>query len=162
MKALLLIDIQKGLTKRDLFEKERFIRTVNQAIEKYRRNGDRIIFFQHENKQLVKGRTDWEIDERISVQKTDWVFSKTQADAFSNPELTDSLKEKGITDVLVGGLVSHGCVSYTCKGGLAKDFCVSLLKGGHTCWNADAEKKVEETENKLTALGVDIYDIDQK
>ena len=160
MKALLLIDIQKGLTKRALYNKELFLNTVNTAIEKYRENNDQIIFVQHQNNQLVPNTAEWEIDESISIDKKDKIFSKDKGDAFTNQALISFLKENNIDDILVGGLVSHGCVMYTCRGGLEKGFNITLLKNGHTCWNADAKIKIKNTEDTLRQLGVSVLHID--
>ena len=159
MKALLLIDIQKGLTKRDLYNKEQFINTVNKAIEKYKADNNPVIFVHHQNKQLVPNTADWEIDDSITVGKNDKIYFKDKGNAFTNKELVGFLKENNITDILVGGLVTHGCVKHTCKGGLEKGFNISLLKGAHSCWNKDAKDKIKDTESFLYGMGVDIVDI---
>ncbi|MEX1378378.1 MAG: isochorismatase family protein [Eubacteriales bacterium] len=159
MKALLLIDIQKGLTNRNLYCKELFIKTINETIEKYRANNNQIIFVQHQNNQLVPNTADWEIDDNISVDKSDKFFYKDKGNAFTNQELVSFLKESNINDLLVGGLVSHGCVNHTCKGGIENGFKISLLKNGHSCWNKDAREKIESTELALYGMGVNIVDI---
>jgi len=160
MKALLVIDVQKGLTARKLFEKDRFIETINRAIARFKENKDPVVFVQHQNKQLVINTENWEIDARILVERTDWVFDKTEGDAFSNPGLAEKLQQHGISDVVVAGLVTHGCVSYTCKGGVKRGFTISLLRGAHTCWNADAKEKIMQTEKALVDLGVKVIDIE--
>lgn len=160
MKALLLIDIQKGLTKRNLYSKELFVNTVNTAIEKYRENNDQIIFVQHQNNQLVPNTADWQIDGDIRIDIKDKIFSKDKGNAFTNQELVSFLSENNIDDVLIGGLVSHGCVMYTCRGGLENGFNIKLLKNGHSCWNADAKIKIKNTEDALSQLGVSVLHID--
>ena len=158
MKALLAIDIQRGLTDRKLFQKELFLEAVNNAIDEYRKNGDAIIFVQHENKQLVKGTDDWLLDERLHSEAGDKYFGKTNADAFSVKELRDFLDSNEIKDVLVCGLVSHGCISYTVKGGLGLGYDMSLLKNGHTNWNKDAAVKISSAEKTLSDLGAGIIE----
>jgi len=160
MKALLLIDIQKGITRRGLYNKEPFTRTVNRAIEKYREKNCLIIFVQHENKHLSVGSDDWKIDESILVNKDNKIFSKQKGDAFSNIELVECLKQNEIKEILVGGLVSHGCIKHTCMGGVNNGYDISLIKGGHSCCNNDAEEKIKETEHFLQNLGVNIISIE--
>ena len=158
MKALLAIDIQQDLTNRKLYKKELFLETVNSAIDEYRKNGDLIIFVQHENNQLVKGTGGWELEESLHTNDLDSYFGKAKADAFSSKELREFLDVNGIKDVLVCGLVSHGCVACTVKGGLSLGYNMSLLKDGHTNWQKDAAGKVSSTEEKLAGMGVKILE----
>ena len=159
MRALLLIDIQKGLTARSLYEKENFINTVNDAIQIYRSTNDLIVFVQHENKQLVYGTKDWKIDNRIMINTKDKVFAKTKGDAFSNEDLVSFLKEQNVVEVLIGGLVTHGCIRHTCLGGIKADFSISLLKGGHSNWEKDAMDKIIKTEKSLTESDIEVIEL---
>jgi nicotinamidase-related amidase len=159
MKALLLVDIQKGLTnKKGLYNDLLFFETVNFAVEKYRDFGYSIIFIQHNNKQLINGTTDWEIDSRINKMHTDHVLHKQYGNAFEKTELKLILENKNIQEILVCGLVSHGCVKSTCIGGLSEGFETNILANGHTNWNKDAEIKISSTESELSRLGVKIID----
>ena len=155
MRALILIDIQNGLTKENtLYNESIFFDTVNSAIKAYRDSSFKIVFVQHNNKKLKTGSSDWEIDNRIDKQENDCVIQKKHGNAFQNTDLKKTLDADGINSITVCGLVSHGCVKATCTGGLAAGFETSLLKNGHTNWNKDAEHKILETENELTKTGV--------
>jgi len=156
MKALLIIDVQNGLTSRKLYKKELFFDTINEAIESARSDGDTVIFVQHINKQLDPKIYSGNIDIRLRKQDDDPVFSKTKGDAFSSPDLVKKLQTLGISDIAVAGLVSHGCVMHTCQSGLKLGYSISLLHNGHTCWNTNAEEKIVTTESKLKILGVNI------
>ncbi len=66
MRALILVDIQSGLTqKKTLFRKGAFMDTANATIKSFRDSHSKIIFVQHNNKQLVSGSPDWKIDSQI-------------------------------------------------------------------------------------------------
>ena len=156
MKALLLIDIQSGLTERNLYQRDAFFTRINQAITTFRNAGDMIIFVRHENAQLVKGSAAWQIDAQINADIQDYYFGKTHANAFSNKEIIRLLKDHDISEVVIGGLVSHGCVAYTCTGAVEMGLNTSLLNSGHTCWNKDADAKILQTETKLSELGIKI------
>lgn len=156
MKTLLLVDIQKGLTIRSLYEKEMFIATINKAIPIFRENSDLVIFVQHENKQLIPKTENWEIDDNLNMQSSDVTFSKQKGDAFSNKDLVDYLNAKEISDITVGGLVTHGCIRHTCLGGFKLGFNVSLLESGHSNWAEDAKEKIEKTEITLKEAGIKI------
>lgn len=160
MKALILIDIQNGLTKKKILHNERvFLDSVNSAIKAYRDSDFKIIFVQHNNNQLKNGSSDWEIDSRIDKQENDSVIQKKHGNAFQDTDLKATLAGFEINSITVGGLVSHGCVKATCLGGLSEGFEISLLKNGHTNWNKDAETKILETERELIKNGVIIKDI---
>ncbi len=160
MKALLLIDIQNGLTKKKrLFHENLFFNTINTAIKTFRDSDSKIIFVQHNNKPLQNGTPDWDIDSRIDKHDNDYAIQKRHGNAFQNSNLEDTLLELGIDSITVCGLVSHGCVKETCLGGLEAGFNTSLLKNGHTNWNRNAEILVSETEKDLENIGVTIYDL---
>lgn len=160
MKTLILIDIQNGLTKaKRLFQEDLFIETINYAIEEYRKSGLKVIFVQHNNNQLQRGTSAWEIDQRVDKRENDLIIQKTHGNAFQDTDLIKVLTEFGTKQITVGGLVSHGCVKATCLGALAEGFETSLLKNGHTNWNKDAKEKIEQTENELQGAGVKIIDI---
>ncbi|GAF99431.1 unnamed protein product, partial [marine sediment metagenome] len=115
MKALLLVDIQEGLTKRkNLYNASCFIETVNYAISRYRKLGNLVIFIQHNNKQLIYGESDWEIDKRIDKRNEDITLQKQHGNAFEKTELKSILENENIKEILVCGLVSHGCIKLTC------------------------------------------------
>jgi len=160
MRALVLIDIQNGLTeKKTLYNERIFFGTINFAINAYRDSDSKIIFVQHNNNKLRKGSSDWEIDNRIDKQENDCVIQKKHGNAFRDTALKTTLADFGINSITVGGLVSHGCVKATCLGGLSEGFEISLLKNGHSNWNKDADFKMLETENELIKNGVIIKEI---
>lgn len=158
MKALVLIDIQIGLTKRKgLFQKALFFDVINNAITLYRESNDMIIFFQHNNKQLVMDTEDWEIDNRINIKDDDIILQKQYGNVFENEELNTVLKNNNINEVLICGLVSHGCIKRSCIKAISKGYNISLLENGHTNWNKDAQQKIISTESKLKELGVKMF-----
>lgn len=154
MKALLVIDVQNGLTAKKLYHAQTFFDTVNEAARKFRECGDIVIFVQHNNKQLAEGTHAWESDSRIERKSDDIILQKKHGDAFKDTELSSILDDKGIKEVIVSGLVSHGCVKFTCKGGAKLGYHVNLLKDGHTNWHQSAVSKIRETEAELKELGM--------
>jgi len=160
MKALILIDVQNGLTKKkQLYQENLFFDTIHRAINEYRKSELKIIIVQHNNNQLQKDTFDWEIDQRIDKWESDIVIQKKHGNAFQDTDLKTILTEFGIKQITIGGLVSHGCVKATCLGGLVEGFETSLLKNGHTNWNKDASEKIEQTENELLGAGLKMLDV---
>lgn len=160
MKALLVVDIQKGLTcRKGFYNKTQFFNTVNGAIDFFREHHMPIIYIQHINKMLLKGTTDWEIDSRVKITPTDLVLQKEHGSAFQNTDLSNILRQKGVDEILVCGLSSQHCVSATSLGGLKNDFKVFILEKGHSNWTKNAEETVTLVENKLQENGVKIANL---
>jgi len=159
-KALLVIDIQKGLTlKKKLYRADDFISTVNRAIQFFRDNDDFIIFVHHQNKMLPYGSEDWQLDDRLSQMPGDLRFDKSAGNAFSNPQLVQSLHDHDISDIVICGLVTHGCIKYTCLGAKEEGFRASLLFDGHTNWHPNAQAKIVETESELEKQHIHIFSL---
>jgi nicotinamidase-related amidase len=160
MKALLVIDIQNGLTKkRPIHEFSLFTHTINSSINAYREAGNLIVFIQHNNKQLKELTDDWKIDDRIDKRDSDLTIQKNHGSAFSETILENILSKRNIKEIVVCGLVSHGCVRATCLEGLRLGFQTALLKNGHTNWNKDAENKKKLVETELFEKGIEIIEI---
>lgn len=160
MKAMLIIDIQEGLTsKKGLHKTSLFFETVNSAIKKYREQKQMLIFVHHNNNQLRSGTKEWEIDKRIDKWEGDMILQKQHGNAFEKTELKSLLLQKNIKELLVCGLVTHGCIRATCLGGINEGFDTCLLSSGHTNWNKDAESKISLTESELCKAGIKLLDI---
>jgi nicotinamidase-related amidase len=160
MKALLVVDIQKGLTKRrGFYNTDLFLSTVNAAIEYYCSKDLPVIYIQHINKMLIANTVDWEIDDRVARCSGGIVLQKRHGNGFKDTELLPILRSKKVNEILVCGLSTQHCVKATCIGGVKIGFSVSILKDGHSNWAKDAENLVTKTENDLSAMGVNIQPV---
>jgi len=160
MKALLVVDIQKGLTKRKgFYNTDLFFRTVNSAIKHYSSKGLPTVYIQHINKMLIPNTTDWEIDDRVTMCSEGIVLQKKHGNAFTNTDLDSILSSKNVDEILVCGLSTQHCVKFTCLGGVKNGLSVSILKNGHSNWAKNAAELVSKTENELTSMGVKIFDL---
>jgi nicotinamidase-related amidase len=163
MKALLVIDVQNGLTrKRTLYNENVFFQALNDAIQECRNLGYPVFFCQHNNHLLVDGNYDWKIDNRLIVTGSDTLIQKQHCNAFKDTVLNSDLKEKSIDEILVCGIVSHGCIKATCLGGLKEGYRVCLLKNGHTNWDKNAEEKIAKTEKELESSGVIVVELPKR
>lgn len=161
--ALIIIDMQKGLfeKQRKIFNESQLLNNINILIKYQKDNKLPIIFIQHNSKQLQKGTKEWEIHDGLIKSKDDIVIQKTEGDAFRNTELDDILKINKIKNIIITGLVSHGCVKATCLGGLKNNYETILLKEGHSNWNKDAEFIIEEVNFVLAQNNVNVISINE-
>jgi len=158
-KALLVVDIQNGLTDRkDMYQMSSVIDHVNDAIKKYREKGYLIVYVQHNNKQLKNGTEKWKIDNRVAKADNDIAVQKFRGNAFDRTDLEAILRKNNIEEIVVCGLVTHGCIRATCKGGLSLGFKTILLKNGHTNWDKKAPEKIRSVELELEQKGAKIVE----
>jgi nicotinamidase-related amidase len=154
MEALVIIDVQNGLMNKDLFKKEEFLQNINKAIIENRKNNNLIIFIQHNSKSLIKGSNDWEIYSGLNINKNDIIIQKKHGSAFNETNLKQLLIENNIKNIIICGLVSNGCVYFSCKDGIENGFNVKIIKNGHTNWLKEAEDKINEVNKKLEDMGI--------
>ena len=80
------------------------------------------------------------------------VFDKTEADAFSNPELDKFLKKQGIEMLEIFGVDGSGCVYKTVKGALKHGYKVKVITAATDSFSRSTmARKLKELE-KLGAI----------
>ena len=147
MKVLLIIDMQVGLFKTETsrFDTNGVIARINQLSNAFRRNGDQIIFIQHNGNKddsLEPGTADWEILPDLNRETTDLCISKTACDSSFETELSKILKKLNISEVIIIGCATDFCVDTTVRSAASKKYEVVVVGDGHTTAdrpNIDAE-----------------------
>jgi nicotinamidase-related amidase len=144
-KALLLIDFQRDfLTETGRMPVARhqidpLIAATNDAIRIARADGIPIIAIGNEFRRsdrvmnllrrnaAVAGSAGAQWDARVPIDGVAY-FAKQRGDAFSNPALGIHLKEQGVGEVVLSGLMARACVTATAKGALARGLKVGVLR----------------------------------
>jgi nicotinamidase-related amidase len=137
MKALLIIDMQNtsftAATPR--FNADAVIQRINLLSHKFRLNGDKVIFIQHDGSKeafCTPSSWEWEILSSLERKPEDLVISKTANDSFYRTLLLEELKKSGINDLIITGCATDFCVDSTIKSALVNDFNIIVIKDGHT------------------------------
>ncbi len=155
MKALLVVDIQQRFIKdSNAYEEERFIKTVNHAIDVFRSAGDLIVYVHHIKSDVAPGTPGWEYDARVHKEDSDPIVWKTKGNAFEGTNLRTILNEKNVTEITVCGLVTQNCIRSTCIGCIEEGYKTYLIKNGTTNWTDDPQKTIDDVEAELKSLGV--------
>ena len=153
--ALLVIDVQRGLFSKSLYQAEQLLHNINTLIDRARRGGVPVFFVQHSGaKTLVKGSPDWQLHPQLHVLATDPIVHKEHGNAFEDTGLDAALKAGQVTTIVTAGLVTHGCVRATCIGALQLGYKVTLVKDGHSSYSKQAAKLIDEWNQKLSAMNV--------
>jgi len=155
--ALLVIDVQQGLFSKSTYKAEQLLHNINTLIERAHRDGVPVFFIQHSGaKTLVKGSQDWELHPQLHLLATDPIVHKEHGNAFEDTVLDAALKSGQVTNVVVTGLVTHGCVRATCIGALQLGYRVTLVKDGHSSFSKQAARLIDEWNQKLSAMNVEL------
>lgn len=138
MKALLIIDMQKGLFETPRHDFNGVVKRINRLGETFRSAGDLVVYIQHNSSKeegLFEGSQGWEIIDELDKSETDFKLTKTACDAFYQTELEALLKSKGITEVFITGAATEFCVDTSLRSCLSKGFNVTAISDGHTTAN---------------------------
>lgn len=109
--------------------------------EKFRRRGRPVVWTRHGNTPADAGRmADWwrgllrpeSPDHALALDagEGDLVIDKTRYDAFWDTPLEPRLREKGVDQVVIGGVAAHLCCETTARSAFMRGFHVFFLADG--------------------------------
>ena len=137
MKALLIIDMQKTsftpATPR--YDSEGVVERINRLSERFRENGDLVIFVQHDGSKegfCLPHTEEWELLPTLETKASDQFLFKTANDAFYRTTLKVDLMRNRIRELVVTGCATDFCVDSTVKSALVNDFNITVISNGHT------------------------------
>ncbi|MDD3656729.1 MAG: cysteine hydrolase [Atribacterota bacterium] len=156
--ALLVIDMQKeGLLNREVFRKQELINNVNSLIDFFHRKNKPIFFIRHTNQSFLKENTEgWQICEELNLSGADIIINKKNVNVFREPHFLTLLKEFNITEVVITGLVSNGCIKAAVLGALEMGFSAILISDGHSTFHKNAEKIISDCNLQLGKQGTKV------
>ncbi len=142
-KALLVIDVQENLTNphsrihMDTLGLDLFFNNLNKNISVFDAEQDLVIYVVNEwisplknwttGNVCKKGSDGVGLDERLLVVN-DAIYSKSKPNALRNKDLLQVLKDNGVTDVYVMGLLAESCITATVKGLRREQFKVVVIE----------------------------------
>ena len=157
--ALLVIDVQQGLFEKStpIYKAEELLHNINALVERAHQDGVPVFYIQHsDQKTLVKGAPMWQLHPRLQPKPMDCLIFKHHGNAFKDTDLDEALKSKNITSLVVTGLVTHGCVRATCRGGKELGYRVILVEDGHSNYSTQASGFIDKWNQKLRSEGIEI------
>ncbi|RLF58661.1 MAG: cysteine hydrolase [Thermoplasmata archaeon] len=155
MKALLIIDMLKDFVYEDgalpVPKAVDLVPFINREIRKFRNEGLPIIFvcdshseddeeFKLWGKHCIKGTRGAEIVDELEKEENDLIIEKTRYSGFYKTNLNDVLKEKGIEEVVLTGVLTDVCVLYTAADAMFRGYGVTVLKEGVASINEENHK----------------------
>ncbi|MFZ6028341.1 MAG: cysteine hydrolase family protein [Chloroflexota bacterium] len=156
--ALLIIDVQNELfrKKTPVYRADEMLANICTLAECARQAGAPAIYVQHENNTMSKDSDGWQLHPHLRPHEGDLFFHKQQSSALKVNALQDALASLGIRQLVITGLVTHGCVKAACLDGIKLGYQVTLVSDGHSNFNANPVECIGETHEKLRQAGVSL------
>jgi isochorismate hydrolase len=86
---------------------------------------------------IIKGSDDARLLSELDVKEEDSIIPKSTYSAFHKTDLEKKLKDKGITDLVIGGVMTNLCCETTARDAFVRDFRVFLLADGTSTVSED-------------------------
>ena len=155
--ALLVIDVQQGLFEhaKPIYQAEQMLANINTLVRRAHQQQAPVLYIQHSNQGFLKRDTPhWQLHSQLQPTAEDIHIYKEHGNAFQETSLHDELQARRVDTLIVTGLVSHGCVAATAKGGIQNGYRVIVASDAHSNYNASPKKLIQKTHDQLLALGV--------
>ena len=155
-KCLLVLDVQNGMFNLplDIYNWEIILENIYSLIEKARSENALIVYTQHcekENSHFEEGSEGWEIHSKISPKTKDIILSKIHPDSFQGTSLNDILINKKITDLIICGFVTEGCVDTTIRRAYSLGYKVETASDCHSTTDSNVllAKQIIDHHNEV-------------
>ena len=142
-KALLLIDIQNDYFaggKAELFKPDEALYAAEKVLGMFRKHGLPVIHVQHINTRegatfFLSNTEGAKIHERLTPHDGESVVVKHTPNSFYNTSLSDIIREKQLSELVVCGMMTPMCVDTTVRA--AKDYGISITLIHDACATKD-------------------------
>jgi nicotinamidase-related amidase len=146
--ALLIIEMQ-NVFKGELISTKQ-IQNVQKLIDFADNNSIKKIFVRHNDSsntstnmiewwggdQLIKGSKEWEIIDEINT-KDEIIIDKSQYSAFHGTDLDAILKQSGITDIIICGVMTNCCCETATRDAFMRGYKVFFISDATGTINAE-------------------------
>lgn len=155
--ALLVVDVQANMFApfNPVHEADEFLERILKVLFLARSSGTQVIFIQNNGEpgEPDETRTEgWLIHPELAIENGDLIVQKKLAEPFTDTELHNVLKKKGIQKLIVAGLQSEFCIEATCKKAAELGYGVTLVSDAHSTYPSDegtAEQIVAKVNSRL-------------
>jgi nicotinamidase-related amidase len=157
--ALLVIDVQRGLFEKStpIYRGGQVLAAIDTLVERAHAAGAPVVYVQHcSERVLPRGSNEWQLHAALQPASGDLLVEKEHGNAFEATPLAGLLQERGVTQVVVAGLVTHGCVQATCLGAKVLGYAVVLAADAHSSYARDAAARIDDWNARLATEGVDV------
>jgi nicotinamidase-related amidase len=135
VRALIVVDMQIGCFAGDPPRRDAdgVIARINQLAAALRPCG-LVVFIQHtdENEGFTRGAEAWRLLPQLRHEPGDVVIEKAACDSFLETPLAETLRARGVSEVVITGCATDFCVDTTVRAAASHGFDVSVASDAHT------------------------------
>lgn len=158
--ALLIVDVQVNMfsLNNPIHEPDELMENLQKLLYLSRASGTQVIFIQNNGEagEPDETRTEgWLIHPELSIENGDLIVQKKLAEPFSETELHNTLKKKGIQKLIIAGLQSEYCINATCRKAAELGYGVTLVSDTHSTYDSKTET-AQQIKNRVNAELKDI------
>jgi nicotinamidase-related amidase len=144
--ALIVIDVQNGVVA-EAHERQPVIKTINNLVERARREQVPVVWVRHRSDELVPGSDKWQIVAELVPDGDEPIIEKTYGDSFDDTDLESVLGGIGVGRLIVTGAQTDACIRSTLHGALVRGYDAVLVSDAHTTedstsWGAPPPEQV--------------------
>lgn len=153
--ALLIIDMQVAMFSSEgilPFNGELVLGNIKKLLNKFRENKMHVIYVQHtKDKEYEKGTLTWQICPEIKPQDGEPVIEKGFCDSFLNTNLSKTLEDLKITNLVITGMQTEFCMDTTIRRAFSLGFNNILIKDAHSTFDSEVlpSYKIVEHHNNI-------------
>ncbi|SFC72919.1 Nicotinamidase-related amidase [Bacillus sp. 491mf] len=129
MKALLVLDMQKGILAKKNFSSEKDL--IKKMINRFKDQGNPVIFMKHKDENpescIYSQSEDSEIENQF-VKYIDYLVEKATPSAFLHTSLDDILRQNNVNHVVVVGFNTEYCCLFTSIAAFEKGYKVTVIE----------------------------------
>jgi nicotinamidase-related amidase len=85
---------------------------------------------------------------------SDYILQKQRGSAFEKTSLNELLNSQGVQELIITGLVTHGCVKATCLDAVKLGYAVTLVSDANSNFNRAPVDILKETYAELVKVRV--------
>ncbi|MFF8644167.1 cysteine hydrolase family protein [Streptomyces sp. NPDC015345] len=149
VQALIVVDMQSAFVDGDgaVPDARRLLDRVRALMARARDSGALVVQLQNDGEPGAPdepGTPGWRIHLPADADRAEPVMRKTADDGFEETGLEELLREAGVTDLAVCGVMSEMCVSATARTALELGFRVVLPHDAHATYDIPAAERISD------------------
>ncbi|MDR3052044.1 MAG: cysteine hydrolase [Oscillospiraceae bacterium] len=132
--ALVIVDVQNGVYSAEAYPADTMLLAIHNIADAFRRHGAPVVYVQHQDEELAAGSEGWQMVPDIAPLPGEHIVHKAHNSAFRGTDLQGYLMDKGVTGIVLTGMVTQYCINATCVAALEHGFEVVIPDGANAAY----------------------------